>query len=92
MIVIEAPFNSYEKAKEVTEYIADSGVTYFAYNMRIQACKHNHAFFGKVCPRCNEPFITDYTRVVGFYTPIQSWNADRKEEYKLRKWENINEN
>lgn len=89
---IEAPFNSYEKAKEVTEYIADSGVTYFAYNMRIQACKHNHAFFGKVCPRCNEPFITEYTRVVGFYTPIQSWNADRKEEYKLRKWENINEN
>ena len=89
---IESPFDSYEKAKYLTEYIADCGVTYFAYNTKIQACKHNHAFFGKICPNCGEPVATEYTRVVGFYTPISSWSADRKEEYKFRKWENVNEN
>ena len=89
---IDAPFNSYEKARAMTEYIADKGVTYFAWNTKIQACKFNHAFYGDVCPKCGQPVAREYTRVVGFYTPIESWSADRKAEYKLRQWENINEN
>ena len=88
---ILAPFDSFEKAKEATEYIADHGVTYFAWNTKIQVCKHNHAFYGKICPKCGEPVEAEYTRVVGFYTPINSWSSDRKAEYKLRQWENINE-
>ena len=88
---IQAPFDSYEKARMMTEYVADSGVTYFAWNTKIQACKHNHAFYGDTCPKCREPVAREYTRVVGFYTPIESWSSDRKAEYKLRQWENINE-
>lgn len=88
---IESPFDSFEKAKAMTEYVADQGVTYFAWNTKIQACKHNHAFYGDVCPKCGEPVASEYTRVVGFYTPIESWSSDRKAEYKLRQWENINE-
>ena len=90
-INIEAPFDSFEKAWEMTEYIADQGLTYFAFNTKIQACKHNHAFFGKVCPVCGEPVETEYTRIVGFYTPIKTWSSARKEEYKMREWENVNE-
>jgi len=32
---IDAPFKSYEIAKKMTEYIADQGVTYFAFNTKI---------------------------------------------------------
>lgn len=87
---IDAPFDSYEKAKKMTEYIADSGTVYFAYNTRIQACKNNHAFYGTKCPVCGGDVTTEYTRIVGFYTPIQTWSDERKKEYKMREWEGIN--
>ena len=87
---IDAPFDSYEKARKMTDYIADTGVTYFAYNTRIQACKNNHAFYGKKCPVCGGDVTTEYTRIVGFYTPIQTWSGERKKEYKMREWEGIN--
>lgn len=70
-------------------YVADQGVTYFAFNNKIQACKHNHGFFGNVCPECGEPVATEYTRIAGFYTPIKTWSKERKEEFKLRKWEKV---
>lgn len=88
-INIEAPFKTFEEAWEMTEYIADMGVTYFAFNTKIQACKHNHAFFGKICPICGEPVETEYTRIVGFYTPIKTWSKERKEEYKMREWAEV---
>ena len=43
---IDAPFDSFEKAYDMTCYIADAGVTYFAWNTKIQACEDNHAFYG----------------------------------------------
>lgn len=88
---IDAPFDSFEKAWKMTEYIADQGVTYFAFNTKIQACENNHAFYGSVCPKCGEPVSTEYTRIVGFYTPIKSWSKERTNEYKMRRWEKINE-
>ena len=87
---IDAPFDNYEKARKMVEYIADKGVTYFAFNTKISACEHNHAFYGKICPECGEPVDTEYTRIVGFYTPIKSWSHERKNEYKMREWEAIN--
>lgn len=89
-INIEAPFNSFEQAWDLVNYIADQGLTYFAFNIRIQACKHNHAFYGKICPVCGEPVETEYSRIAGFYTPIKTWAAPRKAEYVMREWEDIN--
>lgn len=91
-INIESPFASFEQAWDMVEYIADQGLTYFAFNTKIQACAHNHAFFGEVCPTCGEPVSTEYTRIVGFYTPIRTWSKERKAEYQMREWENINAN
>ena len=85
---IDAPFDSYEKALKMTNYIAQSGVTYFAFNTKISACDHNHAFYGDVCPNCGEPKTAEYSRVVGFYVPTKTWSKERKEEFKLRKWDN----
>lgn len=89
-INIESPFDTFEKAWQLTEWIADQGLTYFAFNVKIQACKHNHAFFGSVCPECGGPVETEYTRVVGFYVPISTWSKQRKDEFKMRQWERVN--
>ena len=89
-INIDSPFDSFEKAWDMVNYIADQGLTYFAFNTKIQACGHNHAFYGEVCPICGGPVETEYTRIVGFYTPIKTWSKERKAEYKMREWENIN--
>ena len=87
---IDAPFKNFETAKKMVEYIADQGVTYFAFNTKIQACEDNHAFYGTTCPICGKPIATEYTRIVGFLTPIKSWTKERKAEYKMRKWEKVN--
>lgn len=88
-INIEAPFTNFEQAWAMTNYIADTGLTYFAFNTKIQACAHNHAFYGTKCPVCGGDVATEYTRVVGFYVPIRTWSKERKAEYKLREWEDV---
>lgn len=90
-INIESPFDTFEKAWGLTEWIADQGLTYFAFNVKIQACKNNHAFFGDICPECGGPVETEYTRVVGFYVPISTWSKQRKDEFKMRQWERVND-
>ena len=86
---IDAPFDSFEKAWNAVNYIADQGLTYFAFNTKIQACARNHAFYGNKCPICGGEVAMEYTRIVGFYTPIKSWSKERKEEFKMRQWEHI---
>lgn len=89
-INIDAPFSSKEAAWDMLNYVADQGVTYFAFNIRIQACKHNHAFYGNICPVCGEPVDTEYTRIVGFFTPVKTYSRERTDEFKMREWEPIN--
>lgn len=89
---IESPFTNFDTAYKMTGYIADQGVTYFAYNTKIQVCEHNHAFYGTTCPVCGKPVVTEYTKIVGFYTPVNTWSSDRRAEYSMRKWEKVNEN
>ena len=86
---IDAPFATFEKAWEMVNYVSDQGVTYFAFNTKIQACDNNHAFYGRTCPVCGRPVETEYTRIVGFYTPIKTWSKERTNEYKMRKWEPV---
>jgi len=87
---IDAPIDSFDKAWKLVNYIASSGVTYFAFNPRIQACKHNHGFYGTKCPTCGEPVAAEFTRIVGFFTQVNNWAEPRKEEYKLRQWADVN--
>lgn len=87
---IDAPFDSFDKAWAMLNYIADQGVTYFAFNTKIQACKNNHAFYGTTCPVCGCPVETEYTRIVGFYTPVKTYSKERKEEFTMRNWDDIN--
>ena len=87
---IDAPFDSFEKAWKMVNYIADQGVTYFAFNTKIQACENNHAFYGDICPVCGNPVETEFTRIVGFYTPVKTYSKERKAEFEMRRWADIN--
>lgn len=91
-INIDAPFDSFEKAWDMLNFVAKKGVKYFAFTGKISACKNNHAFYGETCPECGEPKETEYQRVVGFFTPIKSYSKERKEESNLRDWMPLNTN
>ena len=89
-INIDAPFKTFKQAWKMLNYVSDAGVTYFAFNTRIQVCKHNHAFHGTVCPECGNPVDTEYTRIVGFYVPYKTYSKERDAEVKMREWEDVN--
>lgn len=91
-INIDAPFDSFEKAWDMLNFVAKKGVKYFAFTGKISACKNNHAFYGEICPECGEPKETEYQRVVGFFTPVKSYSKERKEESNLRDWMPLNTN
>lgn len=86
-INIENRFPNEETAWEMLNYVASQGVIYFAFTTKISVCKHKHAFISeKRCPVCGEEIADTYARVVGFYTPVSSYQKIRKREFDKRKW------
>lgn len=85
-INLDAPFNDSETAWKMLNYVADEGVVYFAFCTRISSCKHNHGFYGSTCPTCGEPVVTTYQRIVGFLTRESSYSKERKAEFNMRDW------
>lgn len=90
-ISVDAPFDSFDKAWEMLNYVAKQGVKYFAFTGKIQACKNNHGFYGSICPECGEPVETEYSRIVGFFVSTKTYSKERREEWKLREWMPLNE-
>ena len=89
---IDAPFDSYEKALYMTNYIAQHGVTYFAFNTKISTCDDNHAFYGDICPNCGKQKSAEFSRIVGFFTKTSTCSKERKQEYEMRRWDNVKSN
>lgn len=89
-INVDAPFDSFEKAWAMLKYVMKKGVKYFAFTGKISACKNNHAFYGDVCPNCGSSVDTYYSRIVGFFVPVKTYSKERKTEWSMREWENIN--
>ena len=91
-INVESGFANFEQMWKLAHYVADSGLTYYAYNTKIRVCEHDHAFLGEVCPTCGSRNVKqELTRIVGFFTPVNTWSKERKEEYKLREWMNLSD-
>ena len=73
-IDVENRFPNTDVAGDMLNYVAASGVIYFAFTTKINVCKHKHASIGsKECPICGEPIVDQYSRVVGFYVPVSSY-------------------
>jgi len=88
-INLDAPLANYDAAWKLLNYVADAGVTYFAFCTRISACEENHGFYGDTCPICGKPKVTSYQRIVGFLVPEKTYSKERKAEFKLRQWGDI---
>jgi len=85
-INIDAPFSNFDMAWNLLNRIADAGVTYFAFNLKINACANNHGFYGDTCPICGGKVKTTYQRIVGFLVPENTYSKERKEEFLMRDW------
>ena len=88
-INIENTFSNFDQAWYMLNWVAQQGVTYFAFNSKVSQCENFHSFYGEVCPICGKKKHSEYTRTVGFYTATKTWSKERKEEYNLRKWDNV---
>ena len=89
-IDIENRFPNEETAGDMLNYVASQGVIYFAFTTKISVCEDKHAFIGtKECPNCGKPVADTYARVVGFYTPVSSYQKIRKREFNSRKWYDV---
>lgn len=90
-INLDAPIEDFDTAWNLLNMVADAGVVYFAFCVKISACDNNHGFYGDTCPICGKPKTTTYQRVVGFFTPEKTYSAPRKAEFALRDWMKIQE-
>lgn len=89
-IDVENRFPNEETAWDALNYVAVSGVIYFAFTTKINVCESKHAFIGiKICPKCEKPVADQYARVVGFYVPVSGYQKIRKREFNNRKWYDI---
>ena len=89
-INIENRFPNSDTAWDMLNYVAAMGVIYFAFTTKINVCEDKHAFIGEPnCPHCGKPKADTYARVVGFYTPVSSYQRIRKREFDKRRWMNV---
>ena len=89
-INIENRFANEDEAWDMLNYVAASGVIYFAFTTKINVCASKHAFIGKrTCPKCGGEVVDQYARVVGFYTPVSGYQKIRKREFNQRRWYDV---
>ena len=89
-INIDTPLTDFDTAWDLLNYIADAGVVYFAFCTRISACANNHGFYGNKCPICGGEKVTTNQRIVGFLTPEKTYSKERKAEFSMRDWMDLN--
>ncbi len=73
-------------AKTLVRKIAyNTRMPYFSITPTFSICKNHGYIKGEhfECPECGEATEV-YTRIVGYYRPVQNWNKGKKEEYKDR--------
>lgn len=60
---------------------------YLTLTPTFSVCRDHGYIRGEVqkCPRCGGPTEV-YSRVVGYYRPVKSWNRGKKEEFRLRRY------
>jgi len=76
-----------DQMKKLIEYSIAVGCEHFAINYNFCRCENNHTTIAGPslnCPMCSSPIVGQYTRVVGYITPVDSWNRGRQAEHKKR--------
>ena len=81
-----------KQAEKIIKYAVNAGAEHFALNAVYSECENGHCLFGKsdICKECGGKIIEQYSRVVGFFVPVSSFNKTRREwEFPKRTFVNL---
>ncbi len=76
-----------EVCKKLVRRIAENfEIPYFTISPTFSICSNHGYIKGEhfSCPNCSEETEV-YSRIVGYYRPVQNWNNGKKSEFNLRK-------
>ena len=76
----------WEAAAKLVRTIAENyKLPYYSISPTYSVCKTHGYISGEsfVCPHCGESAEV-YSRITGYYRPVQNWNAGKSQEYKNR--------
>ena len=77
--------------KFTNNILMNSKLRQFAFNAGFTICKSGHSVMGvyKKCKTCGSEDVDWITRIVGYFTPVSSWNRMKQLEFKTRRWKEI---
>lgn len=78
---------SYKSCMNLVKKIAENyHIPYYTMSPTYSVCKEHGYLEGEqfACPKCGQKTEV-YSRITGYYRPIQNWNDGKTEEYKNRK-------
>jgi len=78
---------SWKSAAALVRKIAENyKLPYYTMSPTYSICKEHGYISGEhfTCPKCGKPAEV-YSRITGYYRPVQNWNAGKTQEYKNRK-------
>lgn len=78
---------SWEAAANLVRKIAENyKLPYYTLSPTYSVCKNHGYLTGEqfTCPHCGESAEV-YSRITGYYRPVQNWNAGKTQEYKDRR-------
>ncbi|MBE6943887.1 MAG: ribonucleoside triphosphate reductase [Ruminococcaceae bacterium] len=78
---------SWESAAALVRKIAENyRLPYYTLSPTYSICKSHGYLEGEhfTCPHCGQPSEV-YSRITGYYRPVQNWNVGKSQEYKERK-------
>ena len=80
-----------EQMKKLIVYAIKSGCEHFAINYNFCKCKNDHITISgpsTKCSICGDKIVEQYTRIIGYLTPVSAWNKGRQKEHKKRIFKN----
>lgn len=78
---------STDQMKQIIEYAVKSGCEHFAINYNFCKCNYDHVTIAgpsKICSICGGDIVEQFTRVIGYFTPVSAWNKGRRKEHGKR--------
>ena len=82
---------NWKSAANLVRKIAENyRLPYYTISPTYSVCKEHGYIAGEhfICPKCGQKTEV-YSRITGYYRPVQNWNDGKLEEYKERKTYNI---
>lgn len=82
---------TWKSAVELVRKIAENyKLPYYTMSPTYSVCKEHGYLKGEqfICPKCGKRTEV-YSRITGYYRPVQNWNDGKAEEYRERKTYNI---